>query len=126
MHTRLLKLLALAFLAAMTASLASAADIAGRWSAAIETAIGTQNYVYTFKVDGAKLTGTAKQDAAESPIEDGKVEGDKVSFVENRKFDDNAVRIEYVGKIVSANEIRFTRVLAAFGATEEFVAKRSQ
>ena len=47
-----------------------------------------------------------------------------MSIVENRKFDETAVRISYKGRIVSANEIRFTRLLEAFGATEDLVAKR--
>lgn len=110
----------------LLAVIAAAADINGRWTASFETAIGVQDYVYTFKVDGAKLTGTAKYAEGESPLEEGKIDGDQVTFVENRKFGDVDTRIEYKGKIVSANEIRLTRVLTGFGATEDLVAKRAQ
>ena len=45
--------------------------------------------------------------------------------VEMLKFQGNDIRIEYTGKIVSADEIKFTRKVADF-ATEELVAKRSK
>ena len=112
--------------AAIALAAAAVADISGKWTASIESAIGVQNYSYEFKAEGAKLTGTAKSDSGVVAIENGKIEGDIVSFVERRDFDGNVVPIEYKGKIVSANEIRFTRVLEAFGATEELVAKRTK
>jgi hypothetical protein len=100
------------------------ADVAGTWTAAIETQVGTQNYTYTFKVDGNKLTGTAKSQFGESQIQDGKVEGDDISFVENLNFQDMPLRIEYKGKI-SGDEIKFTRNVADI-ANETFVAKRAK
>lgn len=45
---------------AMMVAPAFAADITGTWTASFETQVGTQNYTYTFKVEGTKLTGTAK------------------------------------------------------------------
>jgi hypothetical protein len=39
-----------------------AADISGTWTASFETQIGTQNYTYTFKVDGSTLSGRAKSE----------------------------------------------------------------
>ena len=58
-----------------------------------------------------------------SEIQQGKVEGDKVSFVEIFKFEGNEIQITYTGQITSADEIKFTRQVAEF-ATEELVAKR--
>jgi hypothetical protein len=64
------------------ATVASAADITGNWKADLETPQGKVQISYTFKQDGEALTGTWQ--AAKSPtvdITDGKVKGDKVSFV---------------------------------------------
>jgi len=120
-----LRFLAMAALAFALTICASAADISGTWTASFDTQIGKQDYTYTFKVDGAKLTGTAKSANGESAIKDGKVDGDAVTFVENLKFQDMDIRIDYTGKVVSADEIKFTRKVGDF-ATEELVAKRSK
>ena len=93
--------------------IAAVEDITGTWKASFETQIGQQNYTYTFEV----------KDNGETEIKDGKVEGDTVTFVENLNFQGMDIRIEYTGKIVSADEIRFTRKVADF-ATEELVATR--
>ena len=58
-----------------------------------------------------------------SEILQGKVEGDKVSFVEIFKFQGQEVRITYTGQVTSNDEIKFTRQVAEI-ATEEIVAKR--
>ena len=54
---------------------------------------------------------------------DGKVAGDKISFVEIFKYQGMEIRISYAGQVTSADEIKFTRQVAEF-ATEEVVAKR--
>jgi hypothetical protein len=101
-----------------------AADITGTWTASFDTQVGVQNYTYTFKVDGAKLTGRAKSQNGDTEIQEGKVNGDEVSFVENLDFQGMPLRIEYKGKI-SGDEIKFTRKVADV-ATEELVAKRAK
>ena len=105
---------------------ALAADFNGTWTAAIETQIGVQNYTFTFKVEGEKLTGKAKSllAEAETDIAEGVVKGDDISFVENLNFQGMALRITYKGKI-SGDEIKFTRNVADI-ADEPFVAKRSK
>jgi hypothetical protein len=102
-----------------------AADITGKWTASFETQIGQQHYTYDFKVTGTQLTGKAKSDNGESELKDGKVDGDTVTFVENLDFQGMALKIEYTGKIVSNDEIKFTRKVADL-ATEELVAKRAK
>lgn len=115
----------LAFLVLLltTAKMAGVADITGKWSASFDTQIGVQNYTYDFVVKDTKLTGKAKSDLGESEILEGKVEGDKVSFVEMLKFQDMDIRIQYTGTVASDDEIKFTRQVADF-ATEQLVAKR--
>jgi len=121
---RHLWLLAIVLALATTAS-ARAADITGKWTATFDTQIGVQNYTYEFDVKDGKLTGKAKSTNGESALAEGKVDGDKVSFVENLNFQGNEIRITYTGTIVSADEIKFTRNVADF-ATEELVAKRAK
>jgi hypothetical protein len=101
-----------------------AADVSGTWTAAIDTQVGVQNYTYTFKVEGEKLTGKTKSQFGESDITEGIVKGDDISFVENLVYEGMPLRITYKGKI-SGDEIKFTRNVAEI-ADETFTAKRSK
>lgn len=103
---------------------AQADDVTGKWTAQFDTPIGVQNYTYEFKAEGAKLTGTAAGPQGTVEIQEGKVSGDEIFFVENMKFQDMPLRIEYKGK-VAGDEIKFARKVADFGG-EEFVAKRAK
>jgi len=114
--------LALGLLLFTVAASALAADISGQWTATFNTQVGEQHYVFTFKVDGEKLTGTAKSDNGTSEIQNGTVKGDDVSFVENLDYQGQQLKITYTGK-VSGDEIKFTRDVAGF-AKEDLVAKR--
>jgi len=113
---------ALAMLLASLAAPAFGADISGQWTATFNTQVGEQHYVYTFKVDGEKLTGTAKSDNGTSELQNGSVKGDDVSFVENLNYQGQQLTITYTGK-VSGDEIHFTRDVGGFGK-EDLVAKR--
>jgi hypothetical protein len=99
------------------------ADASGTWTASFDTQVGVQKYTYTFKVDGGKLTGRAKSENGDIEIQEGKISGDEISFVENMNFQGMPLRIEYKGK-VAGDEIKFTRNVA--GITEELVAKRAK
>jgi hypothetical protein len=110
---------------AASAGSAMVADITGKWTASFDTQIGQQNYTYEFVVKDGVLTGKAKSDNGEAALQKGKVEGDTVTFVENLNFQGMDIRIEYTGKITSADEIKFTRQVADF-ATEQLVAKRAK
>ncbi len=104
-------------------SRAAAIDISGTWTASFDTQIGRQNYTYEFAAKDSTLTGKARSDNGETALTDGKVDGDTVSFVEMLNFQGTEIRIQYTGKITSADEIKFTRQVADF-ATEELVATR--
>jgi hypothetical protein len=109
-------------LAALTLlPLCALADFAGVWTASFETQVGVQNYTYTFKVDDTKLTGTAKSDNGEVEIADGKVEGDKITFVENLDYQGMPLVITYTGTLNDEGEIEFSRDVAGI-ATETFKA----
>jgi hypothetical protein len=118
------RLLALTILAALSVvSVFAAADITGKWTAAFDTQIGEQKYTYTFQVKGSELTGTAASEIATTTIRNGKVDGDTVTFVEPLDFMGMVLDIRYTGKIVSDDQIDFTRNVADI-ATEKLVAKR--
>ena len=99
------------------------ADITGKWTASFDTQIGKQEYTYDFVQKDTTLTGKMKSNLGSGEVLEGKVEGDKVSFVEMLRFQDMDIRITYTGTLTSADEIKFTRNVADF-ATEDLVAKR--
>jgi hypothetical protein len=101
---------------------AHAADLSGNWTASFDTQVGKQEYTYHFVVQGDHLTGTAKSTNGDSTL-DGKVDKDTVTFTEMLNYQGQALKITYTGKIVSADEIHFTRVVAD-QFTEPLVAKR--
>lgn len=109
----------LVVLGVLLALVASAADISGKWKAEFTTPDGTQRTnTFTFKVDGGKVTGTVAGTQDETPIKDGKISGDDISFSADRPFG----TFTYKGK-VSGNEIKFT--VEFDGNSFEIVAKRA-
>ncbi len=80
-----------------------AADVTGKWKAEFTTPDGTPRVnTFTLKSEGDRVTGTVAGTQDETPIQNGKLNGDEVSFSAERPFG----RFEYKGK-VSANEIKF-------------------
>ncbi len=75
--------LAAMLIAVLGAGAAWAGDVTGKWTGQMAGPDGNGLEIsFTFKQDGAKLTGTV-QGPQGDPIEiaDGKVDGDKISFV---------------------------------------------
>lgn len=75
--------------------------IDGNWKGSRETPNGTFEVNYTFKVEGDKLTGTWKTQFGEAKIEEGKVEGKKISY--SISFNDR--KMSYTGELVSEKEL---------------------
>jgi hypothetical protein len=105
------------------------ADVAGKWTGQFDSQVGPQKYTFEFKVDGTKLTGTAVSEIGEAgsaskattPITEGKINGDKISFVENLSYQDMELKMVYEGT-VSGDEIKLKRIEG--GGNEEFTVKR--
>src|SRR3979490_1360760 len=94
---------------------ASAADISGNWKASAEGPNGYMERTFTFKQDGAKVTGeTTSTMMGKSTITDGKVEGDTVTFTFTGNFGDNEMKLNYTGKI-NGNEIKFKTEVSGGG-----------
>lgn len=124
----MIKLFRVAVLTAFCAigSLAQAADASGTWTASFETQVGTQNYTFELEVHGGVLTGMAKSNlVGEVVLTEGKVDGNKITFVETGTYQGMPLTFNYTGEMVADDEIRFSRVLMGF-EPEEFVAKRSK
>jgi hypothetical protein len=62
------------------ASLLVAGDISGTWTGMMVFGDNQVPLTYSFKQDGAKLTGTVTGPGGDIPLAEGKVEGDKLSF----------------------------------------------
>ena len=76
---------------------ARAADLTGTWASEIKLPDGTSYQIqFTFKQDGAALTGTVQgPDGDAIAITDGKVDGKKLSF----KVSFNSITISHEGTI---------------------------
>jgi hypothetical protein len=90
-----------------------AADVAGKWTAHVPAAQGQggdSDITFVFKVADGKLTGTINnsQQAGDVEIQDGKVEGDDISFSLKRNIQGADLTVVWKGKI-SGDEIKFTR-----------------
>lgn len=121
-----MKIFAIVAFVFIASAIFQAADISGKWQAEFDTQIGRQKYLYTFKLDGDRITGTAESEVMgekrKIDLKDVKRVGDEISFVEMLDFQGNPVTITYKGK-VSGDEIKFARQVGEF-ATEELTATR--
>lgn len=113
-----------AALALLLAASLFAADISGKWKGTAEGPNGTIERTFTFNVDGNKLTGeTESQMLGKATINEGKIEGDAISFSINANFQGNEMKLEYKGKI-SGDEIKLTVEFPGGGQTAEYTLKR--
>ena len=104
---------------------AFAADVSGKWAADVPGRGGnTQKVTIDLKADGDKLTGSISNPQGETPITDGKVSGDTVTFTITREMQGNTVKMNYTGKL-AGEEMKFTVVRdGGQGQPREFTAKR--
>lgn len=113
----------LPILMAACALAASAADIAGTWKGTADTPNGPIERTFVFKVDGNTLTGeTSSQIMGKSTIDDGKIDGDTLSFTVKVSFQGNDMKLNYRGA-VKDGEIKF-HVSSDNGLNLDYVAKK--
>ena len=108
-------------LALAVAALAADA-ITGKWVMSQDFNGMTITTTFEFKVDGAKLTGTAlttgaPQDSPAAPISNGKIDGDKVAFDVVRDFGGQSMTMKYEGT-VSGSELKLKINFPGFGGGE--------
>jgi hypothetical protein len=78
--------------------------INGEWKGSRETPNGLFEVNYTFKVEGNVLTGTSKSQFGEVKLENGKVEGKKISYT----ITVNDMTINNTGQLINDDEILIT------------------
>jgi hypothetical protein len=101
---------------------AFAADIDGKWSGSIDAPDGPVTINYTFKAEGAVLTGTTTgPDGAEVKIAKGTVADNKIAFEVTIDFGGMAFTIPYKGEQAGDN-LKLTLDFA--GMPVEIAAKR--
>lgn|SRR5574341_12292 len=113
-------------LALIVAAVAWAADVNGKWTAQVPGRQGNaQETTFTFKVEGDKLTGTMSGRQGDTPIADGKISGDEISFTVTRERQGATIKQLFKGK-VAGDEIKFTRTTEGGQGNQpvEFTAKR--
>jgi len=98
-----MKRLVMAVLA--TAAFALGADIDGKWVGKVETPNGSRDVTMKFKADGAKLTGTVAGRQGDTEIQDGKIDGENISFTVTRKFNDQEFKQNYKG-VLKGGELK--------------------
>jgi len=100
-----------------------AADFNGKWTAQMESPRGTQTLTFNFHVDGSTLTGSITTRRGDRPIENGKIDGDNISFDQDMNMNGNDIKITYTGKADGPDSIKFSRQ-AGERPAQEFTAKR--
>jgi len=105
---------------------ALAADISGTWKGTADTPAGKVERTFNFKVDGNKLTGhTMSETFGNSEIQDGKIDGDTITFTIDVKFQGNEAKANYTGKIVG-DQINMSVKVEGIDQTIEYSVKRVQ
>ena len=114
---------ALAILLAATPTFA--ADVDGKWSGTISVAgVGDVPVAFEFKADGATLTGsTLSPDGMSVNIKDGKIDGDKITFLVSLDFGGMPLDIAYSG-VVTPAELKMKAEVV--GMTMDFVVKKDK
>ena len=107
----------------LLAASAAAADIDGKWTGSIDTPNGAAAIGFTFKADGATLTGsTTGPDGSVVQLKNGKIDGDKISFAVDLDFGGMPFTLAYTG-VVSPEQIKLTADF--MGMPFEFTVKKA-
>src|SRR5215831_796942 len=108
----------------LAAAPARAADVDGKWTGSLDTPMGAVQVGFNFKADGAMLTGTTTgPDGSEIAIKNGKIDGDKISFLVSIDFGGMALDLNYSG-VVKSDTVELT--LDVMGMPFNFVVKKAQ
>ncbi|HPW16839.1 MAG TPA: hypothetical protein PLP83_00500 [Candidatus Aminicenantes bacterium] len=105
------------------AAFAAAADVDGTWTGKIDMNGMEVSVVWTFKAEGAVLTGGVSQEGSPvMPLKDGKIEGKDLTFVLVVDMQGEQLSINYKGILVSPTEMKLTGEV--MGQSFEYVVKK--
>ena len=121
---KMLVSLVAAFVVMLVAAPARAANVDGKWTGSLDTPMGAVQVGFNFKADGTMLTGTTTgPDGSEIAIKNGKIDGDKISFLVSIDFGGMALDLNYSG-VVKSDTVELT--LDVMGMPFNFVVKKAQ
>jgi hypothetical protein len=114
-----MKICTLALCLFLAAGFAFASDIDGKWSGQYNSGMGDPMQMdFTFKADGASLTGTAPGGpGATIPLKDGKIDGDKVSFTVETAMGETQMKFNYKG-VLAGDTLELSFEMAGMPAAE--------
>jgi hypothetical protein len=92
----------LGLLLLVAGTMSAQASVAGEWDASMNTPGGARPFKLIFKVDGEKLTGTAKRSNGDVPI-DGTIKGSDISFSYTIIYNDHDLQLSFTGKVTGDN-----------------------
>jgi hypothetical protein len=103
---------------------AHAADVDGKWTGSLDTPMGAIQVGFTFKADGTTLTGTSTgPDGGDIAIKNGKIDGNKISFLVSIDFGGMALDLNYTG-VVKPDSVELT--LDVMGMPFNLTVKKAQ
>jgi hypothetical protein len=119
---RLSRIVCFIFLSGFLTSVLLAVNITGKWTGKSDEG---SEWVFNFKSEGSKVTGTMLgAEGKEHPINEGKLEGDAISFSVDSEWQDQPIKLVVKGK-VSGDEMQL-RIDTDDGAWgTDIVVKRS-
>jgi hypothetical protein len=117
--------LALASVTALSAGLVFAGSPDGDWKASVDVNGNDVPLTFHLKVKDASVTGAIEgMPTTPADIQNGKIEGDNISFTAVTDYEGNSVKLIYKGKI-DGDQIKFSVGTDDGSWGVEFVAKRS-
>lgn len=117
-----MRLCVLALSLMLVAGIAYGADIDGTWNGEMDMMGQTMPVSYTFKAEGDVLTGTTPVMDQEYKIQDGKIEGNNISFSVVFNFGQE-MKVDYKG-VLSGDELKLSWDM--MGQATEVVLKKAQ
>jgi hypothetical protein len=103
---------------------AFAADVDGKWTGNLDMGGQAIPVNYTFKADGATLTGTSSgPENTTIPIKNGKIDGNNISFTVTFDMGGQEMKIDYKG-VVSPDQIKLS--FDMMGQTTEIIVKKAK
>jgi hypothetical protein len=114
-----------AFVLAMllVAGMAFAADIDGKWAGELDMGGQKIPVEYTFKADGATLTGSTQIMDSPVTLKDGKINGNNISFSINFGEGEQAMKIDYKG-VLTGDTLKLT--FDMMGQSTDIVLKKAK
>lgn len=115
-------LLSVVFVALFAIAALGQTSVAGDWDGSFNTPGGARPFKLVLKVDGEKLSGTAKRASGDVPIT-GTIKGDVINFSYTINYGGNDLTLMYSGKV--AGDSMSGTVSFGGNAEESWSAKRA-